>query len=302
MMQFHKLILCSFFIFLAAAGVLAQTGIVTNEMRIKANEDYIKKAWKEAEKDYGAIVTAEPTNTGARYRHGIALLELGNAKAAAAEFDSVFKASPNAAVALALARAEAAMGNKNKAFEMLKKVAEYGGANAETIEGATEFRNLKGVAEFGKLVKAADLAANPCKADPAFRQFDFWLGEWDVHNPQGIVVGSSSITKDLEGCVIDEHYTTPTYAGKSINIYDRSDSKWHQTWVDIKGALSEYTGGIRDGKMVYVANERQNGRDVMLRMTFTPLEDGSVRQYGEVSFDGGMTWTMRYNLRYTKKK
>jgi len=294
--------LALFLLVVASLSVAAFGQAVTNEARQKANEHYVNGAWKEAEADYAAIVAAEPANAGARYRHGIALLELGRAKEAAQEFDTVFKASPNAVFALAAARAEAAKGDKKKAFEMLEKVAAYGGTNKEIIEGAAEFSGFKSDPEFAKLVESADLAANPCKADPAFREFDFWVGEWDVSNPQGIVVASSSITKDLEGCVINEHYTTPVYEGKSINIYDRSDGKWHQTWVDIKGALSEYTGGTNDGKMVYVANERQNGRDVMLRMTFTPLEGGSVRQFGEVSFDGGATWTTRYDLKYTKKK
>ena len=30
----------------------------------------------------------------------------------------------------------------------------------------------------------------PCSA-PEYRQFDFWLGEWEVQNPQGQVVGKN---------------------------------------------------------------------------------------------------------------
>jgi tetratricopeptide (TPR) repeat protein len=286
---------------LLAGAAAGQTVLVTNELRQKANEHYQSGAWKDAEKEYGEIVASEPENTGARYRHGIALLNLGRAKEAASEFDRAMKASPNAVFALAAARAEAAQGNKKRAFDMLEKVAEYGGANADAIEETEEFKAFRGDTDFLRLVEKADLAANPCKAEPAFRQFDFWLGEWDVRNPQGAVVASSSITRDLNGCVINEHYTTPNYSGKSMSVYDRSDGKWHQTWVDIKGVLSEYVGGIEEGKMVYKASERQNGREVVLRMTFTPLPDGSVRQFGEVSFDGGTTWTTRYDLKYTKK-
>jgi len=141
----------------------------------------------------------------------------------------------------------------------------------------------------------------PCRSDPAFRQLDFWVGEWDVSNPEGVVIASSSITSDLGGCVVRERYTTPSYAGESINVYDRSDGRWHQTWVDVTGAFTEYVGDLVDGQMVYVASEQQNGRDVRLRMTFTPLDSGSVRQFGEISFDGGKTWRTRYDLKYTHR-
>ncbi|QQS39911.1 MAG: hypothetical protein IPM63_11075 [Acidobacteriota bacterium] len=140
-----------------------------------------------------------------------------------------------------------------------------------------------------------------CNNDPKFRQFDFWLGEWDVKNAQGNAAGESSITADLNGCVIFEHFRAGNYSGKSMNIYDRTDGKWHQTWVDITGVLTEYTGGIEDGKMVYVANEVRQGKAIVLKMTFTRLEDGSVRQFGEFSADGGKTWQTRYDLTYVKK-
>ncbi|MCO6509211.1 MAG: VWA domain-containing protein [Aridibacter famidurans] len=141
-----------------------------------------------------------------------------------------------------------------------------------------------------------------CNNDPKFRQFDFWVGEWDVKDAEGKPAGESSITGDLNGCVIFEHFRAGDYSGKSINIYDRTDGKWHQTWVDITGVLTEYTGGTEDGKMVYVANEVRQGKAVVLKMTFTKLENGSVRQFGEISTDGGKTWQTRYDLTYSRKR
>ena len=38
---------------------------------------------------------------------------------------------------------------------------------------------------------AAAQTAPPCKARPEYRQFDFWVGEWDVQNPQGQTAGTN---------------------------------------------------------------------------------------------------------------
>jgi hypothetical protein len=46
---------------------------------------------------------------------------------------------------------------------------------------------------FKEILRKSGLAVNPCKASPAYREFDFWIVEWDVKNPRGIIIGSNSI-------------------------------------------------------------------------------------------------------------
>src|SRR6185503_6895953 len=60
----------------------------------------------------------------------------------------------------------------------------------------------------------------PCTA-PENRQFDFWVGEWQVTKPDGKAAGTNSITREYGGCVIHEHYATPKgYSGEGLNAYD----------------------------------------------------------------------------------
>ena len=40
------------------------------------------------------------------------------------------------------------------------------------------------------------------------RAFDCWLGEWQVHMPDGKLAGTDLITSEYGGCVIHEHYST----------------------------------------------------------------------------------------------
>ena len=76
------------------------------------------------------------------------------------------------------------------------------------------------------ILTTAAAYAGPCDG-PAFRQFDFWLGEWQVHKPDGKLAGSNRITREYGGCVIHEHYSTKLgFSGESLNIYDASRKVW----------------------------------------------------------------------------
>jgi len=42
------------------------------------------------------------------------------------------------------------------------------------------------------------------------------------------------------------------------------------------------------------------GEDALTRMTYTPNADGSVRQFGEQSIDGGKSWFPAFDFTYRK--
>src|SRR6476646_4300389 len=90
---------------------------------------------------------------------------------------------------------------------------------------------------FLAVVASTSNAAPPAScASPEHRQFDFWIGDWRVHKPDGTFAGINRITLEYGSCVIHEHYVTGTgYSGESLNIYDASRKVWHQTWVDGTG-------------------------------------------------------------------
>ncbi|MFQ5678572.1 MAG: hypothetical protein ACE5HP_03855 [Gemmatimonadota bacterium] len=140
-------------------------------------------------------------------------------------------------------------------------------------------------------------------ADSAHRQFDFWLGEWEVTNPAGKAAGTNRITRILGGCVLREEFTSASggYAGTSLNIYDAAGGRWHQTWVDTRGLLLRLDGGLRDGRMVLEGDrvDRQ-GRSVRDRITWEALEGGRVRQVWTVSRDGGESWSRVFEGIYSR--
>lgn len=293
------------FVLLLALGIYAQgaaTSGVTPEMRAEANAFFQKQDWQNAAAAFEKIVKLEEANVGARYRLGISLLALNKNSEAEPHLEKAFTTVPNAIFAHAYARVFARTSRKDKAYEILERSLAMGGINPDALNAEIDFAAFKDEQRFKDLVHKSDLAVNPCKASPKFREFDFWIGEWDAKNVQGVTVGSSSIQLILGQCVIFENWSTPVSSGKSFNIFDTNDGKWHQNWVDDRGRAVHYVGEIKDGKMVYISESMRNGVKTLAKMTFSKLSDSSVRQHGESSTDDGKTWTTTFDFTYVRKK
>lgn len=142
----------------------------------------------------------------------------------------------------------------------------------------------------------------PC-ASAEHRQFDFWLGEWEVFGVDGKRVGTNTIASAYGGCVLHEQYATPRgYSGASFNIYDAGRDTWHQTWVDNTGTLLQLDGGLVDGRMVLAGEAAgAGGSTTRHRITWTPNPDGSVRQFWESTNAAG-EWTVAFDGRYVRSK
>lgn len=145
--------------------------------------------------------------------------------------------------------------------------------------------------------------AKPCAARPEYRQFDFWIGEWDVQ-VNGNRAGTNSVQLILGECVIFENWAgRGGMNGKSFNVYNAAKGQWQQTWVDSQGNVLELHGEFKNGAM-RLAGENQNrqGAKVLHRLTFSPLAGGRVRQLWESSTDEGKTWSVAFDGLYILKK
>lgn len=144
--------------------------------------------------------------------------------------------------------------------------------------------------------------AAPCEGT-AHRAFDFWLGTWNVHTPDGKLAGTNRIEREYGGCVLHERYDTGRgYSGESLNIYDAPRKVWHQTWVDTAGTLLLLEGGLREGRMVLEGRTLgADGATTKHRISWTPNADGSVRQLWE-STDAKGQWGTAFDGRYTRKE
>ena len=135
-------------------------------------------------------------------------------------------------------------------------------------------------------------------SDADHSAFNFWLGEWDVSQTGTVtVLARSTISSAVDGCAIEENYhqtlgpggVTASYFGASFSILDTArGGKWRQFYVDSGGSAMVFEGGLQDTAMVLDAPGTPG---VIQRMTIAPQPDGSVRQWGLTSNDGGQTWS-----------
>ncbi len=134
------------------------------------------------------------------------------------------------------------------------------------------------------------------------RQFDFWIGDWTVSDPQGQIVGANTIAMIGDGCGLLESWRSAGgNTGSSINMYDPGTGQWSQTWVGGGGLILHLHGGLEDGSMVLEGEREGPEGKVTDRLSWTPNEDGSVRQHWQVSNDGGETFQTAFDGRYTKR-
>lgn len=142
----------------------------------------------------------------------------------------------------------------------------------------------------------------PACETPEHRQFDFWIGEWEVVDTAGTVLGTNRITRAMQGCVVHEHWTGARgMTGESFNLYRPGTGTWHQSWVDSSGSLLLLDGHVENGAMVLRGETpAPDGATRLHRISYSRLENGNVRQLWEMSTDGGASWTVAFDGRYRR--
>jgi hypothetical protein len=147
--------------------------------------------------------------------------------------------------------------------------------------------------------------AAPMRCDGAeHRQFDFWLGQWDVYGgPQGDrMVGTNRIERSDNGCWLVEHWHGASgNDGTSTNAWDAQHRVWRQFWVGGDGVVLRLEGG-REGAAMVMRGELPdaNGGTQLQRISWTPQHDGSVIQHWETSDDAGATWQTSFRGVYRR--
>ena len=144
-----------------------------------------------------------------------------------------------------------------------------------------------------------------CLSDPAFKQFDFWLGSWNVTAKGSDKLAGTNVIKKIEGgCAISEEWKGASgTSGSSINHYNPITGKWQQRWV-AAGAYSidmigEFDGTslMLEGTIYYYSNKTS----FPFRGTWTPNKDGSVQQFFEQYAPKKQEWVSWFDSRYVKQ-
>lgn len=133
-------------------------------------------------------------------------------------------------------------------------------------------------------------------ASGRYRDFDFWLGAWEVRLADGTLAGENLVQVSGDGCFITERWQgVRGSTGFSLNFFDPAAGRWRQIWVSA-GSIIEISGTRQAGSMVLEGEIRylqahsaasgtsdtaSVGPIRRFRGRWTPLPDGRVRQFFE---------------------
>jgi hypothetical protein len=150
-----------------------------------------------------------------------------------------------------------------------------------------------GAADQASTSPPAEQAAGSCHG-AVHREFDFWVGTWDVRSEDGGLLGRNEITRIAHGCgLLENWHGADGGEGMSINTWDRGLGKWTQRWVGA-GSVLWLEGGLDEGRMVLGGVRKTRAGPVQDRITWTPLPEGRVSQVWEISADGGKSWRLLF--------
>ena len=140
---------------------------------------------------------------------------------------------------------------------------------------------------------------------PQYRQFDFWLGEWDLVGADGKKSAEDKVVSILGGCAIQRTGRASRAARIEPLAYDPATKHWHQTLMDDSGAVLKLEGEFADGKMILVGqrpSQKEKGVTITHRIAWNLMPDHRVHQFWEASTTGGRTWKPVFEGTYTPRK
>jgi hypothetical protein len=148
---------------------------------------------------------------------------------------------------------------------------------------------------------------NPCTV-PQQKQFDFWVGEWDLtwpgDKPGETAHGTNTIKRMMDGCVVQENFSggdAMHLRGTSVSTFDTRAGVWKQTWVDNEGGYLDFSGEFKDGRMILQREAVRNGSKILQRMVWKNITANELDWSWESSSDGGKTWQVNWPIHYKRR-
>lgn len=276
----------------------------------KADSLFFAQDWKAAKITYEKLLNDTSHNGIAWNRLGFSNYNLGNYDKAMQCYTKALSLSSsaglNASIYSRMARVQALKNEKTKAVTSIDSAINNGYLNLKELDTLKDFTNIRGEQSFKSLRQKLYAIVNPCMADAHAREFDFWVGEWDVYvTGTKQLAGHSLIQMVSGGCAILENWDSPASTGKSINFIDPNTNKWKQSWSgSYANGNQEFTNGeYRDSAMHFDFETKDaKGNKVPGHFIFYNQGPNQVRQFSESSPDSGKTWTTNYDFTYVRKK
>ena len=140
------------------------------------------------------------------------------------------------------------------------------------------------------------------------RQFDFWIGKWDVNlrirqadsSWKNSVDAKVEIHPILDGKAVLELWDSSTIKGFSLRYFDHARKKWilFLNWPSNgdSSSIGSLTGQFRHGRGEFFSGSGEN----ISRYTFCDIAPDSLRWDDAYSQDGGKTWTNKWIMEFSR--
>ncbi len=289
-------------------GVLAcfSLSVMAQDLVQKANQHFQAEDWAAAANSYEELSSQNKGIAQYHYRLGVSRRHLEEYQAAINALEKARKAGvPGMFVDLELARLFVQRDEPEMALEKLRLAGSEGFGNVQEVEQDAELAKLASKDGYADAMSAIRRNAAPCEYEEETKEFDFWVGEWEVYDRDRTVkYGENTITRKDRGCYLYEQWISATgNTGSSMNYYDPGQRRWRQHWVGAGGSIIDIYGGMVNGSMVLTGRlyNIYPPSETPFRGTWTPLPDGRVRQFFEQSHDKGHTWVPWFDGYYQRK-
>ena len=147
------------------------------------------------------------------------------------------------------------------------------------------------------------------------RQFDFWIGEWDVNlrvrqedlTWEDQIRSVAKIYPILNGKAVLELWSDRReegIKGYSLRYFDTARDEW-VLWLNWPGrnasGSSSLAGSFRHGRgEFFSARPNQDGGETISRYTFSDITPDALRWDDAFSTDGGRSWTHNWIMEFTR--
>ena len=149
------------------------------------------------------------------------------------------------------------------------------------------------------------------------RDFDFWMGRWNVHNRRlrKRLVGSdeweefeaTSVARPLlDGLGNEDEFRTDYdggFIGMSFRFFDPRTKQWSIYWADSRrsGVLDPPVFGSFSGDVgVFEGEDTFDARPILVRFTWSGVTTPTPRWEQAFSDDGGKTWETNWVMDFTR--
>ena len=148
------------------------------------------------------------------------------------------------------------------------------------------------------------------------RDFDFWMGNWKVHNrylrerlkgsSEWVEFEATSVARPLlDGLGNEDEFRTDHdggFIGMSFRFYDPEKDQWAIYWADTRrpGLLDAPVFGSFSGDVgIFEGDDTFEGRPIRMRFIWSGITTPTPRWEQAFSEDGGETWETNWIMDFT---